>query len=207
MLKHFNGYNTLFFCSRKKCRRWQKGQLPGGIPLLRAPEKASHGRNITTNIKEKRPEEHTPICIDKIFYYFIGGVVYITCWSRKSTCLDNRSKNFLWGRTKSQGKGSRFGSCIVVCPSQCVGMAPTKKDSANGGSGKMTKEEERLLLESSRHVSGTTSALFYGNAFIVSVLPACESLLASLARMDLMGGPGTWILVSYLQGCTGEFLC
>ncbi len=54
-------------------------------------------------------------------------------------------------------------------------MAPTKKESANGGGGKMTKEEERLLLESSRHVTGTTSALFYGNAFIVSSLPICES--------------------------------
>ena len=34
-------------------------------------------------------------------------------------------------------------------------------------------EEERLLLESSRHVTRTTSALFYGNGFIVSALPLC----------------------------------
>lgn len=53
-------------------------------------------------------------------------------------------------------------------------MPASKKDSANGGSGKMTKEEERLLLESSRQVTGTTSALFYGNALIVSALPICE---------------------------------
>ena len=51
---------------------------------------------------------------------------------------------------------------------------PAKKDSSNGGSGKMTKEEERLLLENSRQVTGTASALFYGNAFIVSALPVCE---------------------------------
>lgn len=49
----------------------------------------------------------------------------------------------------------------------------TQKNGSTGG-GKMTKEEERLLLESSRQVSGTASALFYGNAFIVSALPLCE---------------------------------
>ena len=55
-------------------------------------------------------------------------------------------------------------------------MPAAKKESANGGSGsgKMTKEEERLLLESSRQVTGTTSALFYGNALIVSALPICK---------------------------------
>ena len=34
-------------------------------------------------------------------------------------------------------------------------------------------EEERLLLESSRHVTRTATALFYGNGFIVSALPLC----------------------------------
>ena len=50
---------------------------------------------------------------------------------------------------------------------------PAKRESVNG-SGKMTKEEERFLLENSRQVTNTASALFYGNAFIVSVLPICE---------------------------------
>lgn len=49
-------------------------------------------------------------------------------------------------------------------------MAPKK--TANGGE-KIT-EEEMILLESSKHVSMATSALFYGNAFIVSVLPLCK---------------------------------
>ena len=56
-------------------------------------------------------------------------------------------------------------------------MAPKKdgnNNSSSGGSGKLTKEEERLLLESSRQVTRTTSALFYGNAFIVSALPLCK---------------------------------
>ncbi len=49
-----------------------------------------------------------------------------------------------------------------------------KGEAKSGGSGKLTKEEERLLLENSRHVTRTASALFYGNAFIVSALPLCE---------------------------------
>ena len=54
-------------------------------------------------------------------------------------------------------------------------MASKKTNTkGSGGSGKMTKEEEKLLLESSRHVTKTASALFYGNAFIVSALPLCK---------------------------------
>ena len=34
-------------------------------------------------------------------------------------------------------------------------------------------EEERLLLESSRHVTRTATALFYGNGLIISALPLC----------------------------------
>ncbi len=49
-----------------------------------------------------------------------------------------------------------------------------KGEAKSGGSGKLTKEEERLLLESSRHVTRTASALFYGNGLIVSVLPLCK---------------------------------
>ena len=58
-------------------------------------------------------------------------------------------------------------------------MPPKKENNSNSssGSGKLTKEEERLLLESSRQVTRTTSALFYGNAFIVSALPLCKQKL------------------------------
>lgn len=48
--------------------------------------------------------------------------------------------------------------------------AKTKQTDVPGG-GKQSKEEERLLLESSRHVTRTATALFYGNGFIVSALP------------------------------------
>merc|ERR1719318_690369 len=40
-----------------------------------------------------------------------------------------------------------------------------------GGSQKLTKEEELLLQDFSRNVSTKSSALFYGNAFIVSAIP------------------------------------
>lgn len=39
-----------------------------------------------------------------------------------------------------------------------------------------TKEEELLLNDFSRNVSTKSSALFYGNAFIVSAVPICESI-------------------------------
>ena len=52
-------------------------------------------------------------------------------------------------------------------PQKKTAPAPSRSD-------KLTKEEERLLLESSRHVTKTASALFYGNAFIVSTLPLCK---------------------------------
>ena len=51
---------------------------------------------------------------------------------------------------------------------------PKKAEAKSGGSGKLTKEEERLLLETSRHVTKTASALFYGNGLIVSALPLCK---------------------------------
>lgn len=38
----------------------------------------------------------------------------------------------------------------------------------------LTKEEELLLQDFSRNVSTKSSALFYGNAFIVSVIPICK---------------------------------
>lgn len=39
-----------------------------------------------------------------------------------------------------------------------------------------TKEEELLLQDFSRNVSTKSSALFYGNAFIVSAIPICKFL-------------------------------
>lgn len=45
-----------------------------------------------------------------------------------------------------------------------------KKDKDMG----FTKEEEILLQDFSRNVSTKSSALFYGNAFIVSIIPLCK---------------------------------
>lgn len=44
------------------------------------------------------------------------------------------------------------------------------------GNKAFTKEEELLLQDFSRNVSTKSSALFYGNAFIVSAIPICEYL-------------------------------
>lgn len=42
---------------------------------------------------------------------------------------------------------------------------------------KLTREEELLLQDFSRNVSTKSSALFYGNAFIISAVPICKCLL------------------------------
>ena len=68
-------------------------------------------------------------------------------------------------------------------------MPPKKEGNNNNstaGSGKLTKEEERLLLESSRQVTRTTSALFYGNAFIVSALPLCKLRINYLKAISVI---------------------
>merc|ERR1712062_216407 len=44
-------------------------------------------------------------------------------------------------------------------------------DMAGGANKKLTREEELLLQDFSRNVTTKSSALFYGNAFIVSAIP------------------------------------
>lgn len=52
-------------------------------------------------------------------------------------------------------------------------MGADKKQQKVQSSG-FTKEEELLLQDFSRNVSTKSSALFYGNAFIVSAVPICK---------------------------------
>lgn len=47
----------------------------------------------------------------------------------------------------------------------------TQKAAKSSG---FTKEEELLLQDFSRNVSTKSSALFYGNALIISAIPICE---------------------------------
>merc|ERR1711976_1106023 len=60
-----------------------------------------------------------------------------------------------------------------------VNMAP----SATTANQKLTKQEELLLQDFSRNVSTKSSALFYGNAFIVSAIPIW--LFWRIHQMDL----------------------
>lgn len=52
----------------------------------------------------------------------------------------------------------------------------SKKDKAQKS---LTKEEELLLQDFSRNVSTKSSALFYGNALIVSAIPICKCATSS----------------------------
>lgn len=51
-----------------------------------------------------------------------------------------------------------------------------------------TKEEELLLQDFSRNVSTKSSALFYGNAFIVSAIPICEQFSKILYEVVINDG-------------------
>lgn len=43
-----------------------------------------------------------------------------------------------------------------------------------GPGGRQQSEEDLLLQDFSRNLSAKSSALFFGNAFIVSAIPICE---------------------------------
>lgn len=137
------------------------------LPALRREE--SRGRNTTTSARKRRPRDsskfkiplievlnnfflHPQFCnhCREVSVHVISRTVHVTsCTAHVVDCSTKAERQLLFLAVK---------------------MPPKKAN----GSGKLTKEEERMLLESSRHVSKTTSALFYGNAFIVSALPLCE---------------------------------
>lgn len=61
----------------------------------------------------------------------------------------------------------------------------------SGKSKAFTKEEELLLQDFSRNVSTKSSALFYGNALIVSAIPICKWN----SRMFAQQLVGFWVLI------------
>jgi len=65
-----------------------------------------------------------------------------------------------------------------------------------GGKKALTREEELLLQDFSRNVSTKSSALFYGNAFIVSAIPVW--LFWRIHQMDLYQSAILFVLVTIL---------
>lgn len=63
-----------------------------------------------------------------------------------------------------------FSVSQVVLIQKELTMAKSVKTSSG-----FTKEEQLLLNDFSRNVSTKSSALFYGNAMIVSAIPICKS--------------------------------
>lgn len=60
-------------------------------------------------------------------------------------------------------------------------MGSSDKKQQKVQSSGFTKEEELLLQDFSRNVSTKSSALFYGNAFIISAIPICKYMTRRLA--------------------------
>jgi len=73
--------------------------------------------------------------------------------------------------------------------SRFINMAPTKQSKD-----KLSREEELLLQDFSRNVSTKSSALFYGNALIVSCIPIW--LFWRVHQMDLYQSAIIWLVGS-----------
>lgn len=71
------------------------------------------------------------------------------------------------------------------------------------GGPKQQSEEDLLLQDFSRNLSAKSSALFFGNAFIVSAIPICERLGLSWAGL---GCAGTWPRRAEGEACAGPAL-
>ena len=97
------------------------------------------------------------------------GVAYtalsIASRGKKPTC---------WQLARA-GPGRFLGKTDLFPVFDSVDVCESKMSSKSGK--KLTKQEELLLQDFSRNVSTKSSALFYGNAVIVSIIPICESHL------------------------------
>lgn len=60
------------------------------------------------------------------------------------------------------------------------------------GGPKQQSEEDLLLQDFSRNLSAKSSALFFGNAFIVSAIPICERVERDGLGWAGLGWAGTW---------------
>jgi hypothetical protein len=58
------------------------------------------------------------------------------------------------------------------------------------GGSKQQSEEDLLLQDFSRNLSAKSSALFFGNAFIVSAIPICELRAGGGGGGDVAGAAG-----------------
>ena len=63
---------------------------------------------------------------------------------------------------------------VFLCPELSSAQTAQSADMAPKGSNKQQSEEDLLLQDFSRNLSAKSTALFYGNALIVSAIPICE---------------------------------
>jgi len=87
-------------------------------------------------------------------------------------------------------KSDRSAGASVSAPGAVGG-------SASGAGKKLTKQEELLLQDFSRNVTTKSSALFFGNAFIVSAIPIW--LFWRIHQMDLYSSVLLFVVVTLLS--------
>ena len=89
------------------------------------------------------------------------------CSPRQLTSLTTKL-NFASRKSQSNQKYHNFFFYCTICQNLRIMGAGTTSKGKTGGS---SKEDELILQDFSRRVSAKSSALFYGNAFIVSAVP------------------------------------
>jgi len=90
-------------------------------------------------------------------------------------------------------KSDRAGAPGSGPPGSPQGLA----SSASTGGKKLTKQEELLLQDFSRNVTTKSSALFYGNAFIVSAIPIW--LFWRIHQMDLYSSAILFVAITLVS--------
>jgi len=93
-------------------------------------------------------------------------------------------------------KSDRSGASLPTGGSGST--VPGAAGGASSGAGKkLTKQEELLLQDFSRNVTTKSSALFYGNAFIVSAIPIW--LFWRIHQMDLYSSALLFVVVTLVS--------
>ena len=89
-------------------------------------------------------------------------------------------------------KATSTGSLYLTRTSVLNILNVARKSHKMTGTKKLTKEEELLLQDFSRNVTTKSSALFYGNAFIVSAVPICKYLDIEICRCNMSYTGNLW---------------
>lgn len=117
-----------------------------------------------------------------------------SCGERQNGWLKRRRRR-RGRRRRRRSKAAYFRVCadaslfssysdvsVFLCPELSSPLTGQPAHMAPKGSNKQQSEEDLLLQDFSRNLSAKSTALFYGNALIVSAIPICEYPTGAASR-------------------------